>query len=451
VITRARGAVAPFYLFCCVVLGSNGQNGWTDMVLQLLGLVLLARAALERAREPLGREAFQLLMLAAVLLVVIALQLVPIPASLWQHLGARQGFATDYRMLGLSVPAFPVSLTPYETLDDALMLVPPLAMFIAVIRSPASGTAWLAPALVAGIAAGMLLRNTQLWSGDGANAVWHLFQWTNFGMGSDRFANDGHMVILVVISLPFIAALFGSPKGANRHRTLILMAIIALVILVGVVANRSLPGYCLAVPVLIACLLAIAPDRSKWRCPGLIVAGLLLIAAIAFNSARPIHDNDLGHVAGSSIDARAQVWTTTARAVGDFMPFGSGMGSFQNVYRLYENPDRTIEADVIHANDDYLEFALEMGLPGILLMIGFLAWWLVAGVDVWRNADPQPFAPAATIASAVILAQSLVDFPLRTAAVSTVFAMCVALMANRFAVGARSRLQLWPTRHVVFE
>ena len=50
---------------------------------------------------------------------------------------------------------------------------------------------------------------------------------------------------------------------------------------------------------------------------------------------------------------------------------------------------------------------------------------------IWtKDKQPDHFARAAVIASAAIVAHSLVDYPLRTAALSTLFAVCVALMAQ---------------------
>jgi hypothetical protein len=74
--------------------------------------------------------------------------------------------------------------------------------------------------------------------------------------------------------------------------------------------------------------------------------------------------------------------------------------------------------------------ALETGFAGIALMVLFLLWWAQRVFLVWRAAEPDHAARAATIASAVILAHSFVEFPLRTAAIGAVFAMCLALMAE---------------------
>ena len=97
----------------------------------------------------------------------------------------------------------------------------------------------------------------------------------------------------------------------------------------------------------------------------------------------------------------------------------SGLGSFARVYDLYEDPASVTNTFVVHAHNDYAELALETGVPGNLLMLLFLAWWAAAW-RIWQSAEAGPFARAAAIASAAILAHSLVDFPLRTAAIAPV-------------------------------
>ena len=84
------------------------------------------------------------------------------------------------------------------------------------------------------------------------------------------------------------------------------------------------------------------------------------------------------------------------------------------------------------------------------MLLFFLAWWTVASWRVWKSPEQDPFAQAAVIASAAMLAHSLVDFPLRTAAISAVFAMCLGLVAaGRRRPPAGDGSGLWPTRHVV--
>jgi O-antigen ligase len=131
------------------------------------------------------------------------------------------------------------------------------------------------------------------------------------------------------------------------------------------------------------------------------------------------------------------------------MPLGSGLGSFLQGYRHYESPDRVTPEYVVHAHNEYAELALELGIAGVVLILSFLAWWLVAARAAWRMGGGGPYARAASVASAVILIHSLVDFPLRTAAISAAFAMCLALLIDRRPAQRQDPTDLRPARHLV--
>ena len=149
------------------------------------------------------------------------------------------------------------------------------------------------------------------------------------------------------------------------------------------------------------------------------------------------------------MQSREAILKTTGRAIGDTMPLGSGLGSFVKVYPLYENLDQATPEYVIHAHDDYAELTLELGLAGVLLILGFVAWWLAAVRAGWRMGGGWPYARAASIATGVMLVHSLVDFPLRTAALSATFAMCLALLIDRRPSQRQDPSDLRPARHIV--
>ena len=115
---------------------------------------------------------------------------------------------------------------------------------------------------------------------------------------------------------------------------------------------------------------------------------------------------------------------------------------------MAEDPARVDRYYVNHAHDDYLELAVETGLPGIILMLLFLAWW---GRSAWRmlsSPAPDQFAMAGAIASWAMLLHSAVDYPLRTAAMSAAFAMCLALIIQTRRTAGRDT-DLRPVRHLV--
>jgi O-antigen ligase len=117
---------------------------------------------------------------------------------------------------------------------------------------------------------------------------------------------------------------------------------------------------------------------------------------------------------------------------------------------LIEDPDKTDRIYVNHAHNDYLELALETGLSGVLIIILFLMWWVNSVVRMVRSPASDQFAMAGAIASAAILIHSLVDYPLRTAAISTLFAMCIVLVVQSRRT-VQSDNDLRPTRHLILD
>lgn len=450
--SRLREAVAPLYLFLCLILGGSAQGIWANMALQLLGIAILAWAALARSEEPLLAPARQLLTLTAITIAVVAIQLVPLPPSIWPSLAGRAPIADGYRVLDVGLPTLPLSLAPYASIDSLLGLIPPLALFCAVVRLKAYRAGWLATGLLAGATAGILLGALQVASGDFASSPWYIYAESNFGVATGFFANANHMAILLVIALPFLAAFLASAKGANKQRNATIITVsagAAMVLLVGIFLNGSLAAYGLAPPVLVASALLVLPQKRALRVGGLAVAALLLVGAIAAIETSSTRSAQFGKDTATSVQSRQEMLATTAGAIRDFMPWGSGLGSFRSVYHLYENRDQISSTYVNHAHDDYAELILELGAAGVILIVAFLIWWARAVWRAWRNSDAGIYARAASIATGAILVHSLVDFPLRTAAIGAAFAMGLALLVERQAPRARERTDLRPTRHVV--
>lgn len=450
-VKQLRQGVAPLYLFLCLLMGGSAQGPFANLFLQLVGLAIIAWAAVAPAEEPLAGPARQLLWLALAALALVVLQLLPLPPGVWAHLGGRKELAGDYALLGLKTPSMPLSLTPYRTLDSLLGIIPPLAMIVAIVRLRASRGSWLAAALIAGTIAGVLLGALQVGTSRADSAPWYLYPQTNVGLAVGFFANANHMAILLVVTLPFLAALLAAARRAEIQHLSALLAVVigaGLVILVGIFLNRSLAAYALVLPVVIASALIIIPAGSRVRPVLMVLALLMLAGGVGLIASNSTNSGSLG--VSTSVQSRDVMLRTTLRAMADFMPFGSGLGSFPKVYDLYENVAEVTNTYVVHAHNDYAELALELGVPGILLIVLSLAWWGASSWRVWRSAEAAPFARAASIASAAILAHSLVDFPLRTAAISAVFAFCLALLADRRAPPPVDPGDLRPTRHVEY-
>ena len=429
-----RNAVVPGYLLFCLILGGASAAGiWANMLLQLLAIPIIFWSAVVRRATPMPAPGRQLVLLLVLMLLLIGLQLVPLPPSVWTSLAGRQPIAEGLELLNLPLPWMPISLAPYNTVSSALWLLPAIAVLLGVIRVGAFRTKWIAWTVVLIAAASVIVGALQVVGGDGS--PWYFYRITNLGSTTGFFSNRNHMATLLVCALPFLGALYlgAVGRGQSAQRTSGMFVIVAgafAVILVGIAINGSLAGVGLAIPVTVASFLLIWSRKRKlprWAWAGLtaLVAGAVILA---YNV--PFSSNNLVGQDRNAPDSRNYSFALTSEAASDFMPVGSGIGTFVRIFPMYEDPATVDRYFMNHAHSDYLELALETGVPGILLILLFLLWWAWRAAAVWRAEEADYFARAATIASAAILAHSIVDYPLRTAAISALFALCCALMAE---------------------
>ena len=448
----ARQLVVPAYLFLCLLIGGSAQGVWGNMLLQLFGVAIIAWAVVAPAEQRMLKPARQLLILALAAIAIVILQLVPLPPSLWTRLGPREPIAEGYQILGLALPALPISLAPYRTIDSLLSAIPPLAVFLGIVRLKAFRAVFAAAAIIAGTVAGIALSALQVSSAQSVGSPWYLYPLTNVGFGVGFFANANHMASLLLISLPFIAALAAAARGANLQRYSAFLAVtagLAILVLLGIGLNGSFAGYGLVLPVAVASLLVVVRVGRRGLSALVGLSLVLMIAAVAVIATTEIGRDRIGADAVESTGSRMEIWKPTLEITRDYFPFGTGLGTFRQVYAMHEDPDQVTSTYSIHAHNDYAQWAMETGLPGILILALFLAWWGRAVIAVWSNADSGAFAKAASIASAAVLAHSLVDFPLRTSAIAACFAYCLALLADRRSPQASNPGDLRPTRHVV--
>ena len=426
-----RSLVVSAYLGLCLILGGASNGGFAaNLILQVLALGMLVSAMWHRADQSLSRPARRLALLLVAAVALVALQFLPLPHALWELSGGRARLYAESIMAGGPPSPLLVALAPYEALASAVWALPALALGVAMLRWRAWQGEHLAWAIVSVMALSVGLGAAQLAGGPQAAAYFYAI--TNRDMTVGFFANSNHLASLLLVSLPFLAALVRNAarrSGPSRSAVHFAASGFALVAVVGLFANGSLAGYGLVLPVLLASGLILVPARVSRR-----LAPLVLVLAVAGGAALVLPSEELwpglGEASTFAPGGRAVMWETTWRALRDFMPLGSGLGSFPETYHLYENPVLIEAAMVNHAHNDYLEVLLELGVPGGLLILTFLAWWGRRAVQVWRSGSTTPFAWAAMVSTATLMAHSIVDYPLRTAGLASVFIACCVIMAG---------------------
>lgn len=444
-----RQAIAPAYLFACVVMGGSAQGIFSNLALQLAGIVILAWAFLATPAATGSRPARQLGWLAAGAVGLVLIQLVPLPPAVWTSLPGRDIVVEGFALLGQPVPWMPLSLAPAETIATAMAMIPPLAMLALVLRLGAYRDSWLLIALLVATFISVGLGMLQIQSGGTGP---YLYPRANLGTASGLFANANHMATLLLASTPFLVALAARrwrqfPAASDKLLTATLAGGAAAVLTLGVAANKSFAMLLIGIPVVSATALQLVQLGPVLRKYWAILVICLVIGGSAI--ALAASTADIGKPDRTSVQMRTEIWSTTTEAIRDFNAAGSGIGTFSAVYPAYEDPATVERTYINHAHNDYLEIALEGGLPAFVLMALFVMWWGSRAVAIWGSPDSGEFRKAACIASAAILLHSMVDYPLRTTAIATVFAMALALMAEPWRPRQQTRLaELRPTRHL---
>ena len=443
-----RRLCLPAYLLLCLLLGGSVRSVWPNMVLQLLAVALIAWTGAAHPANPIAKPARMLLGIACAALCLVVVQLVPLPPGLWTSLPGRESLAVGFSVLGLHMPWLPLSLAPYATLGSALAILPPLGVTLAMLRQPQEGR-WLVGAVIVGAFANVLLATVQVASGGVSSAKpWYLYDISNNG-AVGFFANSNHLGSLLLAGLAFAVALTAiawSERRRGRAPMLLAGASALVAILAGLALNHSLAAVALAAPTLLLSAL-LFPAGWKLRRIALPVAAIAAVALVAVLTSSPIGAKLAGHDL-SSFQSRSEMWANTFDLVRRTFPVGTGLGSFPSVYPLIEDPASVDLFYVNHAHNDYLEILLEGGLAGVVLVAAFLSWWAIVAVRAWRSRSGDQLARAATIASGAMLAHSVVDYPLRTAALATVFALCLGLMLRAPADRSSERPAVRPARHV---
>jgi O-antigen ligase len=429
-----------------LLFGGGGTYGWPDAVVQLAALPLLAWALFKLTPSQLGRRGQWAIILLCAIIAWPLLQLIPMPPSLWSGLPGRGEIASGYEAAGMTLPWLPLSLYPSATWLGLISLLPATAVFLAMLsleRRPRRVVIVLIFVIVLG---SVVVDMVQIMGGkDGPLQFYYR---ATSRADSDRavgfFANPDHNAAFLYSAIPFVTAwMIGvlRDRRQNRGISLALLALLVVTIIIGVAVTHSRTGMALLfVAGLSSLLLAWRHDQAQ-------SGRRLLRFAIGANLVALLLAFQFGFVGFASRfeykgfdDLRWPVNQVTSRAAIANLPFGSGFGTFTPVYEQFA--PRTLLLDgrfyVNHAHNDWLELWLTGGIPAVVLVCGFLAWLVASIFRVWKSGEPEAgildlaLAQAASISIVLLLLHSAIDFPLRIAAVTVLFAIaCAYLIPGR--------------------
>lgn len=409
---------APAFVLCALILGGSSSGGlWANLLLQMIAGALLIGLIAARVPFAVPRGVLAIFGSFAGLLL---LQLIPLPPSLWTLLPGRGAVVEGFGLAGVALPWLPLSLDPDATLAVlATLLVPAAGLALFAATTP-RGLRWALMASVGAAVVSILLGAAQQMAGEGT--ALQPYAITNPGKATGLFANRNHLATLIALAIP--CALLLLPGRANRPQAIALVAV--LLGGAALTGSKAGIGLALAAGVIGAVWVHAGPRaRGVWLAVlgggGAMAAAGALALALAGDAPPP----------GGADQQRPAMIARTLEAARDHFPTGSGAGSFLRVYQHYEDPAAAAPEYRNHAHSDYAEILLEYGVAGALLILAAIGWWAARARAAWRDGPEAAAARCAVIMLGILLAHSLVDYPLRTSALATLAALAAILAARR--------------------
>lgn len=414
--------------------GASRLNPYQAAVIELSSAVMLPWTLYRLVRQDGVRRLIWPMIIVLGSISIPLFQLIPLPPALWAQLPTFDRVENVYKAVGMSPPWHSISLTPDLTIRSAVALVTPVTIFLGWSTLSMQARRIGIGVILAFAAASLGLGMIQL-AGGGGRALGYLYQNTNYGAMVGFFANRNHQASFLVCSLPFTAALLASSRGKKVQGPVFVIITVGLTIttIVAVTATLSRAGLLLLAPAVIAAAAILLQSRAATATKHLLLAiggalavAVVLVVAYGFDRiAARFETNPLE-------DSRFTYATVVFRAAMKSLPFGTGLGSFDSIYRSFEPMQLLSPAYLNHAHNEYLELLLEAGIPGVVLVVSFAVWFLFRASSIWfgRGADRQSLAKAGSVVIALLLAHSVLDYPLRTLTLSAIFGFALALCAT---------------------
>lgn len=429
--------LAAFLGFVFLLGGASRADAASQPVLRIISVVALGFWAFRLRWAHLSRARAPWLFLVGAA-IIIGAQLVPLPPALWTALPGRELYLEGYRIAGIQPGWHALTLSPDGTLNTLLALLPPAAAAAGISMLDREQYPQLVMVLIGFILLSALFAIVEITTGR-----LYLYEVTNEGSAVGLFANRNHQALLLASAFPLVASMVAHARAGRGSQVMPSLAgwMVGILLVPLLLVTGSRAGLFLGV---LGAFLALAvawrrqergrpPRTGMRRLLAFAPLALVVLAAIAtVFASRDVALQRLLNEAPGTDDrsVNVEIYVQMAR---DFLPFGSGFGSFDPVYRVYEPFETLRQTYLNHAHNDLAEVVIEGGLVGLAFVIAFLAWFLLRTVRIWIANDGKInlMGRVGSAVTLMILLGSLADYPIRTPIFSCVIVIMIFLMLPR--------------------
>lgn len=441
--------------------GSSRPDAAQIVILRPLFALLLVPALYLLTLHQIATVRLPLLLLA-LLFVWMGIQVAPLPPSIWHSLPDRSAIQElDADVFGEDIWR-PISMVPARGLNALAALIVPIAAALLVVALRFQTRELLIVVAALGIADGAMAF-LQAFAGPTSGLFFYAITNTS---AVGIFANENHSGAFSATAM-LAAARLGLDQNWNaKAGWLRIFSIVTFVTsLLALVTNGSRAGVvvglfglacCVAMMYLMASPKAASSQqpRSKQRNSAaaskterllrlfdnplrLATIGfisLLVLLALFILNDRAQGLEDLLQT-DSFEDLRSRLVPVLQSMVSTHWLFGTGFGSFEEVYHIYEPTDLLFRSYVNQAHNDWAQYIIEGGLPALLLLLTALGWLIGQVLRFAKGSSKaMPKAIYWTGTFVILMAASVPDYPLRTPifqAVGIWLALALALDTNQ--------------------
>lgn len=420
-------------LFFMVLGGGGTPAPLSEMLLQIVFSVLFVIWFAYSGRTPLPRAVW---IGAALLISLPILQLIPLPPVLWHALGGREPLVNALALVGRDNEWWPLSLAPERTFASLLAMVPVAGMLVMAASLTNRGR-MLFFGLVTAVAMTSFLVGVGQLTGVG-NGVFRFYSPdTDYFLGFQANRNSQADIFLIanICSAAFVRYVL-ERKSENQEFAswLVAHATVALLFLLGAILTGSRMGMALIpislmgqIGILWPWLMRLNIVTKRLLLVGALFA-LILGAGAVFAS--PVLYNRVARFSQTA-ELRPEIWKQTLQIISIHLPWGSGIGTFIPVYQAYEPLNIVGFAVINRAHCDYLEWFLETGWPGVLVLIAgsTLLLWQISSRIPGRSVNYCNILAACSVLLIVVI-HSFVDYPLRSMSLGGLTLVMIAFLAT---------------------
>ena len=430
------------------------KGGNRPLPLLILELAAIALLFLLLLRPSFGQHLSRPLLVALGVLIALPLiQLLPLPEFLWTLLPGRAVYADALTAVGSAANYRTLSLIPGATESALLVLLVPLAVFLATVSTSQTQLRQLINLFIGLAVLQAIIGLAQF--GTGSLTVFWPPAEGKIGSAYGTYPNYDHFAGFLEMALPLVLALliahidFGNQRSSpGRHHsdnlrkrisrlfasgirfnTVAIYTGAALAILLGLIFSRSRTAIALTMLCILLCAVIfgsrVGGQRSSRLVTLLTVIGLALALEIGL---APVLTR---FADGGLVDhTRLSIFAGTIQGIGEFFPFGSGLGSYPAVFRRFQPGD--VALFVNHAHNDYLEWLFEGGLVTAVLMLAFPTLYVLRWRQIWPSGEERwasiSFVRiAAGIGLLLMGLHGLIDFNLHIPANAAYFAFLAGI------------------------